>query len=207
MSSLHEPVKSSLSWRELWPFVLPLPFALALLVPKLLLVLVVLLTILLLLAALLKVFLISLVGPRQLILRYASLQINFPRTYLRIVLALSLFLLLFSIQKAKQAKQAESDARQDTFLNIRFISVQPKDGRVVMIPGRHGWPRRWGPSTHEPITLSIGSVLQYYERHSHGRYTVTAIEDDGVIIRYKVTGGFRTTLFDTNSGQIKLGWK
>ena len=108
-----------------------------------------------------------------------------------------------AVSLRRQALQAERDARQERFLNLRFSSVKLQNGKIVMTPttqfGR-AFPYK------QSRTLSIGDKFEYFDRHWNGTYLIKGIGSDGVAITYHYDG-LKPAYPGSWSGSAKIRWK
>ena len=87
-------------------------------------------------------------------------------------------------------------------LNDRYASVSKAAGGVDFVEGQ--------PDNPKKATMSVGSTITEPDHHGSTKYTITKIEEDGVVIEYFSCFDHRSfgkQLIEEDTGTIKLKWK
>jgi len=103
------------------------------------------------------------------------------------------------VASRRHALQEERNAGVQKFLNLRFSSVKLQNGRIVMTPKTNFFPSF---DVQTPKVLSAGDTFEYSDQHSHGTYSITGVESDGITVQYNHEGNSGRW-----SGTVKIAWK
>ena len=120
-----------------------------------------------------------------------------------IALLVVTFLIIGAAAKVAQNREVgrlKRLASQENFLNLRFSSVQPKNGRVIMTAKNIFFPAF---DYHQTRSFLVGDSFEYHDHHWNGHYTIQEIKPDGV----KISLNSSIPWGGNVSGTVKIGWK
>ncbi len=105
---------------------------------------------------------------------------------------------------ARYLPQPRQRRIQQSILTVSFAKIQQQNGKAWMVPSQRHFLWR---HLDKPILASVGTQFRFNDRHWHGKYTVTRIDDEGVSIYFEADGGGAGTNVLPSRGTVKLAWK
>ena len=99
--------------------------------------------------------------------------------------------------------QKDHNAKQQRFLNARFVSVSSRNAQVTMRARPHFLPSF---DIDKPRTIALRETFTFVSHHWRGEYFVSAIESDGLLVNYRYYGWSPSPVGNW-SGVAKIYWK